>query len=108
MRSSTIKYLYLLMLTGAMVGAGAPGIAQDVKNGKVASSSAGQAGQRRTKEQGVIGIEPMARINNRVQNRVRTRINNRIDRYYDPQANTASPFEVASDKARSAGKPRSR
>ena len=46
------------------------------------------------------------RIDSRVQNRVQSRIRNRIDRYYDPQANAVSPFKVAGDQARTAGKPR--
>ena len=68
----------------------------------------GQAGQRQTREtlSQDAGIEPMARINGRIQNRVQSRIRNRIDRYYDPQANAASPFEVAGDQARTAGRPR--
>lgn len=85
----------------------APGAsAQEPANGRVAASAVGEAGQRQTKEQGVTGIEPMARIDNRIQNRVQSRIRNRIDRYYDPKANAASPFTVAGDQARTAGKPR--
>lgn len=72
--------------------------------GETARLAAGQTGQRQTREQIAqdAGIEPMARINGRVQSRIR----NRIDRYYDPQANAVSPFEVASDQARAAGRPR--
>ena len=80
----------------------------ETRQGETARSAADQAGQRQTRE--VIaqdaGIEPMARINGRIQNRVQSRIRNRIDRYYDPQANAASPFEVAGDQARTAGRPR--
>lgn len=80
----------------------------ETRQGETARSAAGQTGQRRTREQIAqdAGIEPMARINSRVQNRVQSRIRNRIDRYYDPQANAVSPFEVASDQARTAGRPR--
>lgn len=77
----------------------------DERSGGTATSSAGQTGQRRTREQ-VSGIEPMARIASRIQNRAQTRIRNRLDRYYDPQANTVSPFVVAGDQARSAGRRR--
>lgn len=68
----------------------------------------GRAGQRQSREQIAqdAGIKPMARINGRIRNRVESRIRNRIDRYYDPQANATSPFEVAGDQARTAGRPR--
>ena len=85
-----------------------PAMAQDVSGGRVASSTVGDAGLRRTKEVGVAGIKPMARIDNRIQNRIQSRIRNRIDRNYDPQANATSPFKVAGDQARSAGKPQGR
>ncbi|WP_242201463.1 hypothetical protein [Sphingomonas hankookensis] len=80
----------------------------ETRQGGTARSVAGQTGQRQTRDQlaAEAGIEPMARINSRVQNRVQSRIRNRIDRYYDPQANAASPFEVAGDQARAAGRPR--
>ncbi len=80
----------------------------ETRQGETARSAAGQAGQRQTREQIAqdAGIEPMARINGRIQNRVQSRIRNRIDRYYDPQANAASPFVVAGDQARAAGRSR--
>jgi hypothetical protein len=83
----------------------------ETRQGETARSAAGQTGQtgqRQTREilSQDAGIEPMARINGRIQNRVQSRIRNRIDRYYDPQANAASPFEVAGDQARAAGRPR--
>ncbi|MDJ0276780.1 hypothetical protein QLH51_08230 [Sphingomonas sp. 2R-10] len=80
----------------------------ETRQGETARSAAGQAGQRQTRDQlaAEAGIEPMSRINGRIQNRVQTRIRNRIDRYYDPQANAASPFAVAGDQARAAGRPR--
>jgi len=78
------------------------------RQGETARSVAGQTGQRQTREllSQDAGVEPMARINGRIQNRVQSRIRNRIDRYYDPQANAASPFEAAGDQARTAGRPR--
>ena len=80
----------------------------ETRQGETARSTVGQTGQRQNREQIAqdAGIEPMGRINSRVQNRVQSRIRNRIDRYYDPQANAASPFEVAGDQARAAGRPR--
>lgn len=76
--------------------------------GETARSSAGQAGQRQTREQVAadIGIEPMGRISTRIQNRVQSRIRNRIDRYYSPQANAISPFAIASEQSATAGRPR--
>lgn len=76
-----------------------------INAGKTAPSSIGQVGQRQTREMLAqdAGIKPMARINNRIQNRIQSRIRNRIDRYYDPQANATSPFQVAGDQARIAG-----
>ena len=74
--------------------------------GQTATSTAGQAGRRQSRDElgQEAGIAPMARIGGRVQNRAETRIRNRIDRYYDPQANTVSPFAVAGDQARTAGR----
>ncbi|WP_235530448.1 hypothetical protein [Sphingomonas sp. Leaf62] len=78
------------------------------RQGETTRSAAGQTGQRQTREEvaAEAGIEPMGRINGRIQNRVQSRIRNRIDRYYDPQANATSPFAVADDQARTAGRPR--
>lgn len=83
-----------------------PPVAQDQRPGRVANSTVGLAGERQARGQTVGGVVPMARIDSRVQNRVQSRIRNRIDRYYDPQANAVSPFEVAGDQARTAGRPR--
>ncbi len=76
--------------------------------GHTARSSAGQVGQRQTRELTAqqAGIEPMARIAGRVQNRVQNRIRNRIDRYYDTQANATDPFIVAGEQARTGSRPR--
>ena len=76
--------------------------------GRTARSSAGQVGQRQTRDTAAqqAGIKPMARISNRIQNRVQNRIRNRIDRNYDPQANATDPFVVADEQAREGGRPR--
>ena len=82
---------------------------EEFAHGHIATSSVGEAGQRQTREQAAQeGIEPLARIDSRIQNRVQSRLRNRIDRDYDPQANAASPFEVAGEKALTAGRPRPR
>lgn len=73
------------------------------KPGEVTESAVGKVGQRQSREEMPTHIEPMARINNRITNRVQNRIRNRLDRYYDPQADAASPFEVAAEQARKAG-----
>lgn len=77
-------------------------------SGRVANSAVGQAGQRWTREQAVPGITPLSRIDSRIQNRVQSRIRNRIDRDYDPQANATSPFAVAGEETRNAGRSRRR
>lgn len=64
--------------------------------GKVANSAAGRAGERQN-NLSVSGILPTARAQTRIANRVQARLRNRIDRYYDPQANSLSPFKVAGD-----------
>lgn len=76
--------------------------------GRPAQSSAGQVGQRQTRDTAAAqaGIKPMARIASRIQNRVQNRLRTRIDRNYDPQANTTDPFAVAEDQARTTGRPR--
>ena len=76
--------------------------------GKTPNTDTSVAGRRQTPQQVAqdTGIEPMGRISSRIQNRVQARIRNRIDRYYDPQANTATPFIVASDQLRTTARPR--
>ena len=76
------------------------------QRGSVVTSAAGEAGRRQTREQEIGGIKPIGRINSRIANRVQSRLRTRIDRYYDPQANAASPFKAASEEARTAGRPR--
>ncbi len=83
--------------------AGAPAFAQDTQAGSTAEVAGGEVGQRQTVEEAAPNVEPTRRIANRVQNRIQNRIRNRIDRNYNPRANTTSPFEVASDRARTAG-----
>lgn len=75
--------------------------------GQTADTAVGRAGERRTREQ-IDGVQPMARINSRIQNRVQARIRSRIDRYYDPRANAASPFEVAGEATRRASQRQTR
>lgn len=76
--------------------------------GQTAQSTAGQVGQRRTREDVAqdSGVVATSRIGNRIQNRIHTRIYNRIDRYYTPQADAASPFADAEEQTRAAGRPR--
>ena len=96
------------MRTGPMIAlalATAPAVAQQVEGGRVAGSAVGEAGQRQTRDQAVANIDPLDRIDSRIPNRVQSRIRNRIDRYYDPRANTTSPFVVAGEQARTAGRP---
>ncbi|MFD1789247.1 hypothetical protein ACFSC3_16955 [Sphingomonas floccifaciens] len=76
--------------------------------GRTAQSSAGQVGQRQTRDTAAeqASIKPMARIASRIQNRVQNRLRTRIDRNYDPQAGATDPFVVAEDQARTTGRPR--
>lgn len=67
---------------------------------RTADVGSGQVGQRQTRETAVPDAMPLDRLSTRVTNRVQNRIRNRIDRYYDPQANATSPFQVAQDQAR--------
>lgn len=84
-----------------------PALAQDA--GQVATSAAGRAGQRQTLVEGsAIGITPLSRIASRVPNRVQSRIRNRIDAFYDPQANATSPFVLAGNQVRTAGRQQQR
>ncbi len=89
----------------ALLSVGTPAMAQDVSASQTTDSSVGQVGQRQTREDSAPNIQPMGRINSRVTNRVQSRIRNRLDRYYDPQANAASPFEIAGEQTRRAGRP---
>ncbi len=74
---------------------------------KAPDAGAGEVGRRQGKDVAArAGLRPMARVNNRIANRVQSRLRNRIDDFYDPRANSTSPFRVASDQARVAGRPR--
>lgn len=103
-----LKPLGAIALLTPLCLAPAPALAQDSQTGQTAEVSGGQVGQRQTREDAAPNFEPLGRITNRVQNRVQNRIRNRIDRYYDPRANAASPFEIASEQARAAGRSRPR
>lgn len=76
------------------------------RQGETPPLAAGQTGLRQNREQVAAdtGIIPMGRIDARIQNRVQMRIRNRIDRYYDPTANTTSPFAVAAEQANRSGR----
>lgn len=93
-------YLRLSVTVAAGLLSASTLLAQDTKPGSTASLPNGTIGQRQTTSDVVPSINPMGRVSSRIQNRVQNRIRNRIDRFYDPQANTTSPFEVASEKAR--------
>jgi hypothetical protein len=89
------------LLLGAASATSATALAaQTSPAGQVASSAAGRAGQRQTRDQGIVGLQPLGAIDGRIRNRVESRIRSRIDRYYDPQANALSPFVVAGERAR--------
>lgn len=95
---------YRTGIVGAFLLISHPLLAQEPQRpGRVAESVVGEVGQRQTDAQTQVRTEPMVRINSRVPNRVQNRNRNRIDRYYDPHANTVSPFEVATDQAQNAG-----
>lgn len=65
-------------------------------------SAVGVVGQRQSSNGARANLQPTGRINSRIANRVQSRIRNRIDRFYDPRANTTSPFVVAADRAQEA------
>ena len=64
----------------------------------------GEVGQRQTRAESAPNFEPLGRVQSRVQNRIQSRLRNRVDRFYDPTANAASPFQTASDQARISGR----
>lgn len=68
--------------------------------GRNAISSAGEAGQRQTRDSAATqaGIKPMMRIASRIQNRVQNRLRNRIDRNFDPRSDPNDPFFVAEEQ----------
>jgi hypothetical protein len=100
MREMSMRLMALVVLLAAVNAT-----AQERPSGQVARSAVGQAGQRQTRQDVTSDVEPMARISNRIQNRVQSRIRNRVDSFYDPQSNATSPFEIASEQARTTGRP---
>lgn len=70
--------------------------------GKLADSAFGRAGERQTSDS-FGSIVPTARLQSRIANRIQSRLRSRIDRYYDPQANTTSPFAVAGEGVKRQG-----
>jgi len=98
-----------LVALGALLLIAAPGWraqAAAPRQGSLAETAVGEVGQRQTKNDSPTDIGPMGRLNSRVANRVQNRLRNRIDRYYDPRANTTSPFEVASERSARVRPPR--
>lgn len=93
--------LFALAGIGTMA---APAASQEVRPAMTLEAPSGTVGQRQTREETAPSVEPMRRIANRVQNRLQNRIRNRIDQNYDPQANATSPFEVADERTRRAGR----
>ncbi len=76
--------------------------AQSASPNQVAQSSAGQVGQRRTREQvATEERQPMGRIISRVRNRVDNRIHNRVDRYYGAQTDAVAAYHTAEAEAAS-------
>lgn len=103
MRSCRLVAFGALLLT---VAPGWTAQAAAPRQGSLAETAVGEVGQRQTKSHSPTDIGPMGRLNSRVANRVQSRLRNRIDRYYDPRANTTSPFEVASERSTRVQSPR--
>jgi len=84
-------------LTGGLLLLATPLAAQDVAGGQTAQSSAGQVGQRQTREAtaAALGRAPLDRIDTRLRIRVQSRIRNRIDRGYVAGASGTSAFDAA-------------
>jgi hypothetical protein len=75
---------------------------------RLPQASVGTVGERLDEDDAPKIVRPLAAVASRVQNRVQSRLRNRIDRFYDPQANAQSPFIIAADEARVAGRRRRR
>jgi hypothetical protein len=90
----------------AMFGASAA--AQLPSAGKNPPSAFGTVARRETREEAAARINPLAAVDGRVQNRVQNRLRTRIDRFYNPQANSLSPFTVAEEGVRTQGRRRRR
>lgn len=103
--------LALLLALAAQDG-GAPRTEASIElpavQGNTAESAVGRVGQRQARDEVAqdLGLNPNGRISSRIENRIQSRLRNRIDQYYDPQANATSPFSVAADQARVAGRRR--
>lgn len=76
--------------------------------GRTADAGAGEIGQRQSRDQAAPTVDSLGRVAGRIENRIENRIRNRIDRYYNPAANSTSPFEQAEDRLRRASVPRGR
>lgn len=71
---------------------------------RTADTGIGEVGRRQTEQDSPAMRDPLGRIDSRINNRIENRIRNRIDRNYDPTANAASPFKVAEEQSRTAGR----
>jgi hypothetical protein len=78
----------------AMVGGTLPLHAQE-RQGQVAQSSVGSAGERQSQTAAVPG-----RLQTRITSRVQSRLRNRIDRFYDPTHDAVSSFEDANTQVK--------
>lgn len=108
MTEKTMRSFRLVAL-GALLLMACPGwAAQEAaqRQGRLAETAVGEVGQRQTRSNEQADIGPRGRLNSRLANRVQSRLRNRIDRYYDPRANTTSPFEVASERSTRIQSPR--
>lgn len=70
-----------------------PASAQEAATGRVATSSVGEVGRRRTNA--VAGVAPLARVNNRVRNRIESRLRTRIDRNQEPLTDSNNGYDAA-------------
>ena len=83
-------------LAGGLLLLATPLAAQDAAGGQTAQSSAGQVGQRQTREATAPLVRaPLDRIDTRLRTRVQSRIRNRIDRGYVAGASGTSAFDAA-------------
>ena len=77
----------------AAVLTAAPALAQEASTGRVATSSVGEVGQRRTNA--LAGVAPLARVNTRVRNRIESRLRTRIDRSQVPLTDSNAGYDAA-------------
>lgn len=71
----------------------APASAQEASSGRVATSSVGEIGQRRTNAGD--GVAPLDRVNTRVRNRIESRLQTRIDRSQKPLTDSNASYSAA-------------